>query len=100
MKIFKFKIEVINKIFEMQVPGDFYPLSFQSQKITEPLRRGEEIFLWAIVNPSSPLVYKKFLCVGTGIELPHEAFCSGKPCFDYIGTAQQESYVWHLFWEG
>lgn len=48
--------------------------------------------LWAIVSPEKPRQKRKFRVFGTGHELPEGHF-------GYIGTIQQEPFVWHVFEE-
>lgn len=98
-KIFKYEPMVVNKVFDLEVPHIFTPIAFQTQRTVE---RDEVPTLWAIVDPESFVRTRKFLCIGTGISFPEEAlseFVMGVN-MDYIGTAQAQGFVWHLFWEG
>jgi hypothetical protein len=46
---------------------------------------------WWLCDPSRPLVKRRLLCVGTGIELPAQLLGP------YLATWQDGAFVWHLF---
>ena len=45
--------------------------------------------LWAIVDSTAPLVKKEFIILGTGHEIPNNAW--------YIKSFRDISFVWHVF---
>ena len=83
MQIFKYPIKYPNAINTLDMPEGAKALSFQNQN--------DVLCLWALVDEKKPLVKTAFFCVGTGI------FFDGVENFEYIGTAQDGSFVWHLF---
>ena len=54
--------------------------------------QNNEICLWAIVESTEKLETRKFFIAGTGNPVPQGAG-------DYIGTVQQDRFVWHVFEE-
>jgi hypothetical protein len=50
------------------------------------------VCLWAKVNPENVLRPKRIHVVGTGNPMPDGALC-------YLGTVQQNIFVWHIFFE-
>lgn len=83
MTIYEYKLEFVD-LQEVMIPDGSTILSVQSQ--------GGNICFWAIVEPSLPLVTKKFRIFGTGHpmnEVPNI----------FIGTVQQGPFVWHIFEE-
>lgn len=60
-------------------------------RILPTLRQGDShILFWAIIpDTSAPKVYRRFVVVGTGEQLPPGGL-------DYIGTVFQGPLVWHL----
>ena len=46
--------------------------------------------LWAEIDPSRPVVTRRFIVVGTGHALP-EAYC------EHLLTWQEPPFVWHLY---
>lgn len=65
------------------LPGDANPLTVQFQ-------RGE-LCLWAVVDPAAPRVPWEVRVLGTGQLFPEA------PLGQYVGTVQQENYVWHVY---
>jgi hypothetical protein len=45
--------------------------------------------LWAIVDTTAPLVKKEFIILGTGHEIPNNAW--------YIKSFRDGAFVWHVF---
>lgn len=90
MKIFKYKIEIINRRFKLVLPENFNPLAFQVQPAA--MSHNGPLQLWALVDASEKTKEFTFICVGTGID-----FDPGR--MRYVGTAQSEGFVWHLFYE-
>lgn len=87
--IWKFPIKIEdtdnNGRLEVKIPGHFIkPLAFQFQ--------GYGLFLWAECNDHQPLKSHWFRVVGTGHELPRVDTV-------YVGTVQDGSFVWHLYYE-
>lgn len=81
MKIFKYEIPIEGD-FTLQLPKGAKIISFQLQKETP--------VIWAIVNEQLELETRYFEIVGTGFD-----FIS--TCREYIGSIQQDIFVWHLF---
>lgn len=81
MKIWKFPIEVTD--------SQCISMPFHSKIICVQSQR-DEVVLWALVDPASPLRQRWIELRGTG----HDAPFNG-----YIGTAQTHggSLVWHVF---
>ena len=52
--------------------------------------QGEDVFIWAIVDPENPPETRKFFIVGTGHQLPPEPYA-------YIGTLFIGPLVLHAF---
>ena len=85
MTILKYKIDIINRPFKIWLPEQFKPLSFQPQD--------ENLQMWGLGDLKNNLVQKLFICIGTGLTI-HDL-----ESMNYVGTAQQDGYVWHLFYE-
>lgn len=68
--------------FEVITPIDFTPLHIDVQ--------GNEIYLWAEVDPDTEVGRRLFFCRGTGHHV--------EMGLDYIGTVLQRPFVWHFFW--
>jgi hypothetical protein len=76
-----------------------YYVSFLSDTISMPEdailltvgREDSNIVLWAIVDPSGPLVARKLIIIPTGFEeVPARTI--------YVGTVQMpDGLVWHIF---
>ncbi len=81
MSIWKFPLPIADEI-EVDMPGFSLNLAVQLQ--------GNDIFLWAIVDPDTPKIPKRFCIVGTG----HPFNPSNKL---YVGTVQKDGFVWHIF---
>lgn len=45
--------------------------------------------LWALVNTEAPLEKKKFITLGTGTEVPDNAW--------YLKSFREHIFVWHVF---
>lgn len=72
--------------FSVEAPAVFRPLHVEPQ--------GNEVMIWAEVDPVSPMVPQSFQMVGTGhLEIPDEGA-------EYVGTflTNLDTYVWHLYW--
>jgi hypothetical protein len=76
-QIWKFKVNGI-----IQMPADATILAVQSQN--------GEPHIWALVNPENKMDARMFTIVRTGQLFEDEGT-------DYIGTFQDEQFVWHLF---
>ncbi len=92
MIIYKYEIEVVNKWFKLELPKNAKPLSFQNQ-ITH-FAEGEigKLMLW-VSHDEREWEYeeKGFIALGTGFKM-------GMDKAEYLGTAQENGFVWHLFW--
>ena len=53
--------------------------------------QSEDVCLWAIVNPDEDREWRTFEVVGTGQPFDSDLLSL------YIGTAQMDGYVWHVF---
>lgn len=87
-RIYKYSIP-IESSFTLELPKDARILCFQPQN--------DELKLWALVEDAgyaNPEMIRKFQLVGTGapIRVSPERL-------NYIGTAQLDGFVWHLFEE-
>lgn len=80
--IYKYRISVTD-IVNLQMNEGAVPLSVQLQDGIPTL--------WAMVDLDKPIVERKFRIFGTGNLIPSDF--DGK----YIGTFQQDPFVWHLF---
>jgi len=80
-KIFKYVVPILTSKFVMEMPEHHKILSFQMQD--------GRAYLWAIVDPETPLKSKGFHIYGTGQDMGYFG--------NYIGTVQERGYVWHLF---
>lgn len=81
-KIFKFPLKLTNITQILHMPSGAEIMDFQMQ--------GKVPTVWAIVGADMPIVTRYFFIRGTG----HEVDCRS---YDYIGTSQDEQFVWHLF---
>ena len=91
MKIYKYKIDIVNRPFKMTLPQNFKPIAFQEQR--KPYGQqaySGPLMLWGLVDDNQNTREFTFICVGTGVEFDHSSM-------SYIGTAQSEGFVWHLF---
>ena len=79
-RIWKFPIKVTD---EQHISIPKYPefLSVQFQ--------GDELCIWAVVEPENEKKKHRIRVVGTGHPLPEGCI--------YIGTVQDRPYVWHVF---
>jgi len=95
MIIYKYKIEVVNQWFKLAMPQNAAPIAFQSQP-TKMRPSGGRLCLWVEIEKNdiligAPNIEFDFICLGTGIEMGIEKA-------EYIGTAQTNGFVWHLYW--
>ena len=82
MVIYKYRIEV----------GENKCLSYQNSKVLSVgLDPAGDICVWVTVDPSSGPKQLRFMCIGTGWEIP-----AIKP-ITFIGTVKQDIYMWHVF---
>lgn len=84
-KIFKYPLKVEGEQ-KITMPEKAKILSFQFQDDTP--------CIWAMVDPTAKVEARTFYILGTGHEVPPLFF------FNYIGTAQHNGFVWHLFSDG
>lgn len=82
MRIFKYPLKIDDQQ-SVLIPEGAQPLCVQLQDRVPTL--------WAIVNPSASGVQKRIVMYGTGWEYNHGAE-------KYLGTIQQDGFVWHYFW--
>ena len=48
------------------------------------------ITIWALVDVETEFLYREFIIVGTGQQIPYDKYT-------HIGTVFQGSFVWHIF---
>lgn len=85
--IYKFQIP-IEYFFEIEMPQYSKIVGFQLQN--------ENPIIWTVCDADLILVKRKFMLIGTGIEIPEDI---NVDFIDYIGTIQMNDakLVWHLF---
>jgi len=88
-KIFKYKLEPLSTIQEINLPWDAEILDVQMQEAVG--RRG--LCLWAVVDPAKENLIRKFQIFGTGWPLPYRFVNKYK----HLKTIQDGSFVWHVF---
>lgn len=82
--IYKYKLgKVVHQVVEL--PKDFKPLRVDFQ--------GEQLCLWAIVDPENKKVAYDFYIAGTGWE------DSELNNLIYISTVFKDGFVWHIFYK-
>jgi hypothetical protein len=86
LTILKYPIEP-RDINDIEMPGDAEPL-------TVDVQRGV-ICVWVVVDPKNPIVVRKFHVFGTGHPIEEKRF----DALIYVGTVQQDPFVWHIFIE-
>jgi len=80
--IWKYILNPSGYFSEIIMPEDATVLTVGAQ--------GDDICLWVLVLPSSPLISRAFVVIGTGEEIP--------PGFnDFIGTVFIDDLVFHIF---
>lgn len=80
MKIFKYPLELGGNVIDMPKGAEALHVGFQ----------GQDIFIWAKVDPNAKLEPREFIIAGTGHDLP-------EPLGAHIGTVFVGSFVWHVF---
>lgn len=70
-----------NGKFKLEMPQDARILCLQVQ--------GDTPCLWAELQSENPPEQRQFAIIGTGHPAP--------PAATYVGTWQEESFVWHLY---
>jgi hypothetical protein len=81
MEIFKYILNIQHQVQIVNMFENANILAFQMQ--------GKTPCIWAEVDLNQKMVFRKFLIVGTGWDLP--------PDRKYIGTVQVSEYAWHLY---
>lgn len=83
-RIYKYPLQIVDQQ-TIKMPAGAVPLSVQFQ--------GDDLVLWAKVDPDGPESARCFRIIGTGN--PFE----GNPGI-FLGTAQEprRPLVWHVFW--
>lgn len=85
MKIWKYQLALNLDCEDVRMPKGANILSFQMQ--------GGRPTIWVLVNPDNTEEHRYFRIFITGDDIPDF------PQLEYIGTAQDGVYVWHLFEE-
>lgn len=80
--IYKYPLEVRDEQ-EIEMPGK--PVLFKVG-----LDPSGELCCWALVDPTSPPRPQRFYVVGTGHQVPADAYI-------WIGTVNQGTFMWHVF---
>lgn len=88
--VWKFKLQ-LSDVQNVEMPTNAQILCVQVQ----PWEGGEDVCLWALVDPEQPLTTRKILIVGTG----HDREDLAQPFLHYIGTFQVAGgrLVFHVF---
>lgn len=68
--------------FSLDLPSGAHVLTVQKQ--------GDRPMLWASCESDAPREERRFIIAGTGRALPEHVG-------QYVGTWQDDGYVWHLF---
>lgn len=79
-----FKYPLTHNINNIELPAGAQVLTVQIQ--------GNEVMMWALVDPNAPPKSREFQVVGTGQKLTFDRY---PPV--YIGTVQMAGMVWHVF---
>lgn len=79
------------KIFKYLLTGTSAIPMPKGQHILTAQFQGDELYVWASVNPDAEIEMVRFEVIGTG-----HAFEENSRRF-YISTAQSDGYVWHVF---
>jgi hypothetical protein len=87
-KVFKYSVEV-KDVITVELPMHAKPLHFNVPNPDDPKA---QLFLWALVDPSKPLVKYKFRMAGTGHPID--------TCGEYINTVilLRGTLVFHFFY--
>jgi hypothetical protein len=81
MTIWKYSLTLLDEQ-QIQIPEGAKILSVQIQN--------DEICIWALVDTERPKETRSIGIIGTG----NPCWC---PNWNYIGTVQQDAFVWHIF---
>ncbi len=80
--IFKYPLELAR---EQYVPMHGKPVLFKVG-----LDPAGALCVWALVNPEDETKLQKFFVVGTGHDVPVDAYF-------WVGTVNQGQFMWHIF---
>lgn len=83
--IYKYAINLVAEKQRLCIYEDSQLLSVQIQ--------GGKLCVWAMIDDSSPVGMVRFHIYGTGNVIPDDFKAP------YLGTVQQNGYVWHVFYE-
>lgn len=84
-RIFKYELLLTNEQ-HLLIPADAPILSVGQQ--------GNELRMWALVDPAEELVKRSFYIAGTGHPIPDNVAARGV----FLGTVQtHDGLVWHIF---
>jgi hypothetical protein len=85
-RIWRFPLPITDRV-RIDMPEGAQPLSVAVSRTG-----GEDLDLWAIVNPDNTPGFRTFLVVGTGNPVPAD-------CGRFIGTVATHggALVWHVF---
>jgi len=79
MRIFKYTLKLTDEQL-IEIPRNHKILTAQMQ--------GGRVCVWAAVEIEGDKVFRNFIIVGTGYDMPDEG---------YIATVQDGNLVWHIF---
>ena len=82
--VWKFKINPSSEIQTIEMPVWSHILYFGEDP-------NGELCIWAQVNPVLEYESRSFYCIGTGWDMSEDYM------WNWVGTARQGSYMWHLF---
>ena len=90
MVVYKYSLTGEDCIIKMNEGAHVLHLGLQQHPM------GDDLCIWACVDPTKPLVPRRFVTRGTG-----QKFSTPLLGVTHIGTVQQEKnggeYVWHVF---
>lgn len=77
-------------IYKYNITSDDCVINMPDSTILTIQYQGDQLCLWAEVNPSSAVGPHHFRVFGTGHDIPS---ISRK----HLGTVQKDGYVWHVY---
>lgn len=80
---------MLRQVWKYDVESGSVSMPLGAEILSVQMQRGV-ITLWALVDPTAPVVTRSFVVVGTGHDLPDGNLM-------YRGTVQAGTFVWHVF---